>query len=140
MEQRFNNLDNKEEKNSFGGMNYDNFNQQNSFSQNISSFEHDSVPTINGNQELPNAQGAYVLGIISIVLSLCTGLGFFTAIVGLFLGIGAENEAKLNPGKYTEASIKTAKTGKIMSIVILCYSGFTILALILFLVLGNLSI
>jgi len=143
MEDRFNDFNNREDEpneksNNFSKMSNEDYNKQNSFSQSSSSYSDEKVPSIMGNEDLPNAQGALILGIVSIVLTLCSGLGFLTAIVGLILGINAGKEAKLHPGRYTEASIKNANVGKIMSIVIIGISVFFWVVLIFVAIAGNL--
>ena len=80
---------------------------------------------------LPNANASLVLGIISIVTSVCC---YFIAIValtlgivGLILGSRALNLYQADPEKYTIKSQKNANAGKICSIVGLALSGVLIL-------------
>jgi len=80
---------------------------------------------------LPNATASLVLGIFSIVTSICC---YFVAIVGLTLGIiglvlgsKALNLYQTDPGKYTLNSQKNANAGKICSIIGLALSGLMII-------------
>lgn len=86
-------------------------------------------------QPLPNSTAVLVLGIVSIVAVFCTYgiLGVALGIIGLVL---AGNPIKLyneNPEKYTEASYKNVKAGRICSIIGVSLGG-------LFLLLGILAI
>ena len=87
-------------------------------------------------QPLPNSTAVLVLGIISIVAVFCTYgiLGIALGIIGLVL---AGNPMKLyneHPEKYTEASYKNLKAGRICSIIGLSLGGLFILLGILALI------
>ncbi len=70
---------------------------------------------------VPNATAVLVLGILSIVF--CCFIGLVLGIIALVLagkGIAAYNE---NPNKYSVASFKNLKAGKVCAIVGLCVSA-----------------
>ena len=78
---------------------------------------------------LPNSTAVLVLGIVSIVAVFCTYgiLGVALGIIGLVL---AGNPIKLyneSPEKYTEASFKNVKAGRICSIIGISLGGLFIL-------------
>jgi len=87
-------------------------------------------------QPLPNSTAVLVLGIVSIVAVFCTYgiLGIALGIIGLVL---AGNPMRLydeHPEKYTEASYKNLKAGRICSIIGLSLGGLFILLGILALI------
>ncbi len=131
MEDRFNEFEDEnkfDNENSFGNETR----TENSFTKQNTSFEN-SVPPIIQQKDLPNAVGALVLGIVSIVGTFCYGMGFIAGIVGLILAITAGKEAEKNPGLYTEKSIKNAKTGKILSLIGL---GIVVFLILIFVVIA----
>lgn len=78
--------------------------------------------TQGGQQPVPNAMGAFVLGIISLCMNaLCCCYGEFPAlvlgIIGFVLGNGAIKAYNANPGNYDEKSFRKAKTGKMLSMI-----------------------
>jgi len=80
-------------------------------------------------EPLPNSTAVLVLGIVSIVAVFCTYgiLGVALGIIGLVL---AGNPIKLyneHPEKFTEASFRNVKTGRICSIIGLSLGGLFIL-------------
>ena len=80
-------------------------------------------------QPLPYSTAVLVLGIVSIVAVFCTYgiLGIALGIIGLVL---AGNPMRLydeHPEKYTEASYKNLKAGRICSIIGLSLGGLFIL-------------
>lgn len=95
-----------------------------------------------GQTDLPNATGALILGIISLVCTVllwcCYGWipGLITGVIGLVLGVMAQKEYNRNPTLYTEKSFKNAKAGKIMSLISLIISLLLIILVIVFLALG----
>jgi len=98
-------------------------------------------------QDLPNAMGAFVLGIISVCTSVllccCYGyiIGLITSIIGLVLGGGAIKAYKQNPERYHEVGFRRAKNGKLLSWIGLAVSLAIILLVVLVVVLkatGNL--
>jgi len=67
---------------------------------------------------LPNAQAAFVLGILSIVPGcMCSCLGIILGIIGIVLGSNALKEYEANPSAYSDTDYKNAKNGKTLSIV-----------------------
>ena len=78
---------------------------------------------------LPNATAVLVLGILSIVVCLITG------IIALVM---AKKEMALynaNPGMYTQASLSNIKTGRICAIIGIVLQGVAVLIyLIIFVV------
>ncbi|MDP3556931.1 MAG: CCC motif membrane protein [Bacteroidota bacterium] len=90
----------------------------------------------NGYQNVPNSVGVLVLGILSICFCWCYGIvSIITAIVALVLASTAEKEYQANPGKYSLASYKNVKAGKICAIIGLCLVGLGILLLIAYVLL-----
>lgn len=87
-------------------------------------------------QPLPNSTAVLVLGIVSIVAVFCTYgiLGIALGIIGLVLASSPMRMYEQNPEKYTEASYKNLKAGRICSIIGLSLGGFFILLGILALV------
>ncbi|MCZ4225566.1 CCC motif membrane protein [Pedobacter rhodius] len=88
-----------------------------------------------GQQNLPNATAALVLGIIAI--PACCFYGIFGLIFGIIawvLGAGDVNKYKLNPAFYTESSYKNAKAGKICGMVATILSILTIVFFVLVIV------
>jgi len=75
-------------------------------------------------ETLPNAKGTLIIGIISFVFSFL-GVGFFTGILGVILGINSGRVALESPGKYSESSIKYGKIGIILSVVSIGLSVIT---------------
>ena len=80
---------------------------------------------------LPNSTASLVLGIFSIVTSLCCYfvviIGLTLGIVGLVLGSKALNLYQQDPEKYTPNSQKNANAGKICSIIGIAISGVLLL-------------
>lgn len=79
---------------------------------------------LNGQQDVPNSMGAFVLGIVAICLSpICCCYGNFIAIIlsiiGLVLASIGIKDYKANPEKFNEKSFKRAKTGRLLSIIAL---------------------
>jgi hypothetical protein len=66
---------------------------------------------------LPNATAILVLGILSIVLACCYGLGLILGIIALVLFSKDNNLYLANAEVYTEASLKNAKAGKVCAII-----------------------
>lgn len=93
---------------------------------------------------LPNATGALVLGILSIVFSFCYGIvGIILGIIGLILANKATQLFEQNPNGYSQPSLGNAKTGKILSIIGLVLSALVLIYFIIVLaflgsILGNL--
>ena len=87
---------------------------------------------------LPNATASLVLGIISIVTSVCCYfiaiIGLTLGIIGLVLGSKALKLYQADPGKYTIKSQKNANAGKICSIIGLALSGVLILVVLVYII------
>lgn len=88
-----------------------------------------------GQQNLPNATAALVLGIIA--LPACCLYGIFGLVFGTIawiLGAGDVKKYQLNPTMYTESSYKNAKAGKICgmiaTILSILFIGLVILAVV----------
>lgn len=83
-------------------------------------------------QNLPNATGVLVLGILSIVFCFCYGIiGITLGIIGLVMANKALKLYLATPESYTESSYKNVKAGRICAIVGLCISSiYAIIALI----------
>ncbi len=80
---------------------------------------------------IPNSQGILILGIFSLVTTVCCIFVFF---VGLVLGIiavvmsgKAIESYKQNPKVYTTASFKNVNTGRICGIIGIVLSGTILL-------------
>ncbi len=88
-----------------------------------------------GQQPLPNATGALVLGIISIVGSFCYGVpGLVCGIIGLVL---ANKDRKLYnsaPELYSAASYGTSNGGRVCSIIGIVISSLFLLLIIVYLI------
>lgn len=93
-------------------------------------------------QNVPNSNGAFVLGILSLVattvLCICHGyiIGIILGVIGLVLGVGAKKRYALNPEDYTEQSFRKAKTGVILNLIGLIISVIGAACIIAFLVAG----
>jgi len=75
-------------------------------------------------QNLPNATGVLVLGILSIVFCFCYGIiGITLGIIGLVMAKKALKLYLAAPDSYTEISYKNVKAGRICAIVGLCLSS-----------------
>ncbi len=82
----------------------------------------DILDTINNFDEypqgpLPNAQTAFILGILSIFPGCFCCLGFIFGIVGLIMSNNAITTYNANPQSYFETDFKKAKNGRTMSII-----------------------
>lgn len=78
--------------------------------------------------EAPNATVALVLGIISIVTSLCYGIpGLICGIIALILAAKGVKMVASNPNQYTESSVKNLNAGKICGIIGTIFSSLIIL-------------
>lgn len=79
-------------------------------------------------QNLPNATGVLVLGIISIVTCWCVGIvGLGVGIVALVLAKKANQLYQASPELYTESSYNNMKGGKICAIIGVCLSSLVVL-------------
>jgi hypothetical protein len=79
--------------------------------------------------DVPGATTAQVCGIIGIVL-FASVIGLILNIVSIINGSRAMREAETFPGRYTESSVRRARTGKICGIVGLCLFAFAVLVIL----------
>jgi len=85
-----------------------------------------------GQQNLPNATAALVLGIIAIPACCFYGIfGLVFGVIAWILGAGDMKKYQLNPGLYTESSYKNAKAGKICGMIATILSALFIVIFIL---------
>lgn len=68
-------------------------------------------------QPVPNATPVLVLGILSIVLCLCYGIGLFLGIIALVLASKSKKLYVSTPELYTQGSYKNLNAGRICSII-----------------------
>ncbi|RYD69848.1 MAG: DUF4190 domain-containing protein [Sphingobacteriales bacterium] len=88
-----------------------------------------------GQQNLPNATAALVLGILAIPACCFYGIfGLIFGIIAWILGAGEVKKYNLNPAAYTESSYKNAKAGKICGMIATILSLLTIVFFILVIV------
>lgn len=87
-------------------------------------------PNYGGQQNLPNATTALVLGIISIIATMCYGIGIICGIIGLVL---ANKDRKLyaaDPELFTPSSLGTVNAGRICSIIGVVLSALFIVIIV----------
>lgn len=95
-----------------------------------------------GEQKLPNSNGSFVLGIVSLCVSIicfCCYGGFaalVTSIIGIVLGNKAVRKYEENPGVYSEKTYKKAKAGRTMSWISLILSLLGCIVIVGYLYLG----
>jgi hypothetical protein len=83
-------------------------------------------------QDLPNAVGVLVLGIVSIAMCWCYGIiGLACGIISLVLASKASSLYNENPNMYTQKSYNNMKAGRVCAIIGTCLS---ILAAIYFVI------
>lgn len=88
-------------------------------------------------QSLPNATGVLVLGIISIVLCWCYGIGIVLGIIALVLSSKAKTLYQENPNTYSIGSFKNMNAGRICAIIGLSLSSvYLVFIIIYFVILG----
>jgi len=86
-------------------------------------------------ESLPNATAVLVLGIISIVTCICYGVpGIACGIIALVLANKDTGRYLAEHGRYTEASYKNLRAGKICGIIGLLLSVLFLLMIVLFIV------
>ena len=84
-------------------------------------------------QNLPNATGILVLGILSIVFCFCYGvIGITLGIIGVVLAKKAVKKYLNSPESFTAASYKNVKAGKTCAIIGLCLSSLWIVVIIIY--------
>jgi len=92
-----------------------------------------------GQQNLPNATAALVLGIVAI--PACCFYGIFGLVFGIIawvLGAGDVKKYELNPSLYTESSYKNAKAGKICGMIATILS-VVFIALVILVIVGAIT-
>lgn len=80
-------------------------------------------------QDLPNATGVLVLGILSLVFS--GGIGLILAIIALVMSNSALNAYRMNPQAYSEKSYSRVKAGRVCAIIELCLVALALIILVL---------
>ena len=86
-------------------------------------------------EKLPNTTTVLVLGIASIPMACCYGIGLILGIIALVLGKKDEKLYQQNPRQYT--GIQNIKTGKILALIGIILAVLQIIGLIyIFAVLG----
>lgn len=83
-----------------------------------------------GQQNLPNATATLVLGIISIVATLCYGIGIVCGIIGLVLASKDKKLYQSAPELYSTSSYSTSNAGRICSIIGTVLSAIYILVIV----------
>ncbi len=82
-------------------------------------------------QKLANSEAVLVLGIISIVASICYGGGIIFGIIALVLANTANKVYEQNPSLYAPTSYNNLKAGKICAIIGVVISGLAILGVLI---------
>lgn len=96
--------------------------------------QRDLLSNSGGNQQLPNATAALVLGIISIVGAFCYGIvGLVCGIIGLSLANKDRRLYQSAPELYSQASIGTSNGGRICSIIGIVFSSLVVAVMIFYL-------
>lgn len=85
-------------------------------------------------QTAPNAIASLVLGILSLV-SGCFTVGLIFGIIGLALSSSGMKEYYTNPDMYTNFGM--LKTGKILSLLGVIFSGVTLLISIIYMIVAG---
>ncbi len=88
-----------------------------------------------GNQPIPNATGALVLGILSIVTCWLYGIpGLILGIIGMVMAGKGKAVYAANPELYSQASYNNLKAGRICAIIGLSLSALYLLFVIIMLI------
>ena len=86
---------------------------------------------------IPNSQGILILGIFSLVTTICCGgigfVGLVLGIIAVVMSSKAEQMYAENPVAYTEASYKNVNAERICGIIGIVVNGVLILAGIIYL-------
>lgn len=91
------------------------------------------TPNQNQPANLPNATGALVLGIISIVGAFCYGIvGVICGIIGLILANKDRKLYQATPELYSQSSYSSSNAGRICSIIGLILGGIFLLIMIVY--------
>lgn len=87
---------------------------------------------------IPNSQGVLILGIFSLVTTVCCGgIGFVGIVLGIIAVVMSSKAEQLyaeNPAPYTEVSYKNVNAGRICGIIGIVINGVLILAGIIYLI------
>lgn len=86
---------------------------------------------------VPNSQGILILGIFSLITTVCCGgIGFVGIVLGIIAVVMSSNAEQIyadNPEAYTQTSYKNINAGKICGIIGIVLNGVLILAGIIYL-------
>jgi hypothetical protein len=86
---------------------------------------------------IPSSQGILILGIFSLVTTVCCGgigfVGLVLGIIAVVMSSKAEQMYAENPAAYTEVSYKNVNAGRICGIIGIVVNGVLILAGIIYL-------
>lgn len=85
-----------------------------------------------GQLPIPNATGALVLGILSIVFAGIVGI--ILGIIGLILSNNGMKAFEMDPSRYKQSSIGSLKAGRICSIIGICISILAIILIIFWII------
>ena len=98
-----------------------------------------NTPQQGQEQDVPNATGVLVLGIVSLVVWLCYGIpGIACAIIALVMSKKGKLAYEANPGAFKQSSYNNLKAGRVCSIIGLVLGSLWILyIIIIFLVVGG---
>ncbi len=91
-------------------------------------------PVYGSQQNLPNATASLVLGIISIVSTICYGLGIICGIIGLVLANRDRKLYRSSPELYSASSLGTVNAGRVCSIIGIVLSALFIAAIAIIIV------
>jgi hypothetical protein len=86
---------------------------------------------------IPSSQGILILGIFSLITTVCCGgigfVGLVLGIIAVVMSSKAEQMYVQNPAAYTEVSYKNVNAGRICGIIGIVVNGVLILAGIIYL-------
>lgn len=86
---------------------------------------------------IPNSQGILILGIFSLITTVCCGgigfVGIVLGIIAVVMSPKAEQLYAANPEAYTQTSYKNVNAGRICGIIGIVLNGVLILAGIIYL-------
>ena len=98
------------------------------------------TPNYNQPANLPNATASLVLGIVSIVLAFCYGIGgIICGIIGLVLANKDRKMYQATPELYSASSFSTSNSGRVCSIIGLILGAlFFLIIIVYFILFGSL--
>lgn len=86
-----------------------------------------------GNETLPDSTAVLVLGILSILGTICYGvLGLILGILAVAMSSKPTRLYRANPGRYSHSSYSNMKAGKICGIIGLCISVVILICIVAF--------